>query len=40
MTIREVLEMLIMIFKELFGYIAPLFEKKEDAEAEAPEATV
>ncbi len=40
MTIREVLEMLISIFTELFSYLAPLFEKKEDAEGEAPEATV
>ncbi len=39
MTIREVIDMLVKIFTELFGYLAPLFEKKEE-EGEAPEATV
>lgn len=38
MTIREVIEMLTKIFTELFAYLAPLFEKKEDAEGEAEEA--
>mgnify|MGYP003296702558 CR=1 FL=1 len=36
MTIREVLEMLISIFKNLFEILAPLFENKE--EEETPEA--
>lgn len=41
MTIREVIEMLTQIFTELFKYLAPLFEKKdEEAEGEAPEAEV
>lgn len=39
MTIREVIDMLTMIFEELMAFLAPLFEKKEeDAEGEAPEA--
>lgn len=32
MTIREVIELLTMIFTELFAFLAPLFEKKEDTE--------
>lgn len=41
MTIREVIDMLTMIFKEIMELLAPLFEKKEEeAEGEAPEATV
>ncbi len=39
MTIREVIEMLTKIFAELFSYLAPLFEKKEE-EGETPEADV
>ncbi len=39
MTIREVIEMLTKIFTELFSYLAPLFNKSEDENAEG-EATV
>ncbi len=38
MTIREVIEMLAEIFKALMEIIAPLFEKKDEAEGETPEA--
>ncbi len=38
MTIREVIEMLTKIFTELFAFLAPLFEKKdEEAEGEVTE---
>lgn len=42
MTIREVIDMLKMIFEELMALLAPLFEKSEEegTETEAPEATV
>ena len=42
MTIREVITMLTKIFNELIKFLTPLFDKSEgeDAEAEAPEATV
>lgn len=37
MTIREVIEMLKMIFEELMAFLAPLFGKKdEEAEGDAP----
>ncbi len=32
MTIREVIDMLTKIFTELMAFLAPLFEKKEEAE--------
>ena len=38
MTIREVINMLAKIFTELFNYLAPLFEKKDEAEGESAEA--
>lgn len=43
MTIREVIDMLVLIFKSLAEIFGPLFSKSEDdaeGETEAPEATV
>ncbi len=38
MTIREVIDMLTKIIKELMAFLAPLFEKKEEeAEGEVTE---
>ncbi len=39
MTIREVIDMLTVIFRTLMEFLGPLFEQKdEEAEGETPEA--